>query len=112
MKSAVAKRSIVIAGHRTSVSLEQEFWEGLKMIAGEREVTLSKLVTSIDSDRQHVNLSSSLRLFVLNHYRRMLFGEGGVWRAASTRTEPHPRRTPEESEPDPVERGRHAKAIS
>jgi len=69
MKSPVVKRSIVIAGHKTSVSLEDAFWRGLKEIASGRNATLSDLVASIDSDRQHGNLSSALRLFVLNFYR-------------------------------------------
>jgi len=72
MKSPVVKRSIVIAGHKTSVSLEDAFWKGLKEIAAERSVTLSELVASIDSDRQHGNLSSGIRLFVLDHYRSQI----------------------------------------
>ena len=69
MKSPVVKRSIVIAGHKTSVSLEDAFWKGLKEIAGDRDMTLSDLVATIDSERQHGNLSSAIRLFVLDHYR-------------------------------------------
>jgi predicted DNA-binding ribbon-helix-helix protein len=69
MKSPVVKRSIVIAGHKTSVSLEDAFWRGLKDIAVSRHVTLSDLVGSIDSERKHGNLSSAIRLFVLNHYQ-------------------------------------------
>jgi len=69
MKSPVVKRSIVIAGHKTSVSLEDAFWKSLKEIAGGRDMTLSDLVASIDSDRRHGNLSSAIRLFVLDHYR-------------------------------------------
>jgi predicted DNA-binding ribbon-helix-helix protein len=69
MKSPVVKRSIVIAGHKTSVSLEDAFWKGLKEIAGDRNVTLSDLVASIDTGRQCGNLSSAIRLFVLDHYR-------------------------------------------
>ena len=69
MKSPVVKRSIVIAGHKTSVSLEDAFWKGLKEIAIGREVTLSDLVASIDTDRRHGNLSSAIRLFVLDFYR-------------------------------------------
>jgi predicted DNA-binding ribbon-helix-helix protein len=72
MKSPVVKRSIVIAGHKTSVSLEDAFWKGLKDIAGERETTLSDLVAAIDSERQHGNLSSAIRLFVLDFYRNRL----------------------------------------
>src|SRR3954452_18723478 len=69
MKSPVVKRSIVLAGHKTSVSLEDAFWTGLKEIAGGRHMTLSDLIGAIDAQRQHGNLSSGLRLFVLNHYR-------------------------------------------
>jgi len=69
MKSPVLKRSIVIAGHKTSVSLEEAFWRGLKDIAVNRRVTLSDLVGTIDAERQHGNLSSAIRLFVLEHYQ-------------------------------------------
>ena len=69
MKSPVVKRSIVIASHKTSVSLEDAFWKGLKDIANHRDVTLSDLVATIDTERVHGNLSSAIRLFVLDHYR-------------------------------------------
>jgi predicted DNA-binding ribbon-helix-helix protein len=69
VKSLVSKRSIVIAGHKTSVSLEDEFWNSLKQIAGERGMTLTELVGAIDRDREHANLSSAIRLFVLGLYR-------------------------------------------
>ena len=69
MKSLVVKRSIVVAGHKTSVSLEDAFWSGLKEIADRRVMTLSELVGAIDKERQHTNLSSALRLFVLDFYR-------------------------------------------
>jgi predicted DNA-binding ribbon-helix-helix protein len=69
MKSPVIKRSIVIAGHKTSVSLEDAFWRGLKDIATTRQTTLSDLVAVIDTGRRHGNLSSAIRLFVLEHYR-------------------------------------------
>ena len=69
MKSAIVKRSIVIAGHKTSVSLEDAFWQGLKEIAGERHTSLSDLVAAIDSERQRGNLSSAIRLFVLDFHR-------------------------------------------
>ena len=68
MKSPVVKRSIVITGHKTSVSLEDKFWVSLKGIAAERSQTLSDLVQSIDTERQHGNLSSGIRLFVLDYY--------------------------------------------
>ena len=69
MKSPVFKRSIVVAGHKTSVSLEDSFWSGLKEIARVRHMTLSELVGTIDKQRQHTNLSSALRVFVLDFYR-------------------------------------------
>jgi predicted DNA-binding ribbon-helix-helix protein len=81
MNSAVIKRSIVIAGHKTSVSLEDAFWSGLKEIAGERDTTLSKLVAAIDADRRHTNLSSAIRLFVLDFYRNR-FGANPAVRSA------------------------------
>ena len=76
MKSPVVKRSIVIAGHKTSVSLEDAFWRGLKEIAVDRRTTLSDLVASIDSGRPHGNLSSAIRLFVLSHYQSRPNGHG------------------------------------
>jgi predicted DNA-binding ribbon-helix-helix protein len=77
MKSPVVKRSIVIAGHKTSVSLEDAFWKGLKEIASGRDMTLSDLVAAIDSERQHGNLSSAIRLFVLDFYRNQLSDHNG-----------------------------------
>jgi predicted DNA-binding ribbon-helix-helix protein len=72
MKSPVVKRSVVVAGHKTSVSLEDAFWKCLKEIAGKRQTNLSDLVAVIDSQRQHSNLSSAIRLFVLDFYRTQL----------------------------------------
>lgn len=69
MKSSVAKRSIVIDGHKTSVSLEDAFWTDLKEIAYARRVTLSELVAGIDAMRKQSNLSSAIRLFVLEHFQ-------------------------------------------
>jgi predicted DNA-binding ribbon-helix-helix protein len=60
MESSVVKRSIVLAGHKTSVSLEDAFWQGLKDIAKTQRKTLSDLVGSIDIDREHGNLSFDL----------------------------------------------------
>jgi predicted DNA-binding ribbon-helix-helix protein len=68
-RSSVIKRSIVVAGHKTSVSLEDAFWQGLKEIAGRRESTLSDIVAAIDGERSYGNLSSAIRLYVLDHYR-------------------------------------------
>jgi predicted DNA-binding ribbon-helix-helix protein len=69
MKSLVVKRSIVLAGHKTSVSLEEPFWQGLKDIASKRRQSLSELVGRIDAERKFGNLSSAVRLFVLSHYQ-------------------------------------------
>ena len=69
MISSVVKRSVVIGGHKTSVSLEDLFWTELRKIAQARQVTLSKLVTNIDGKREQNNLSSAIRLFVLHHFR-------------------------------------------
>jgi predicted DNA-binding ribbon-helix-helix protein len=78
MKSPVIKRSIVIAGHKTSVSLEDAFWKGLKVIATGRGLTLSEVVGEIDSGRAQSNLSSALRLFVLAHYRTQTTADGEI----------------------------------
>jgi len=69
VKSSVVKRSIVIDGHKTSVSLEDAFWDHLKAIAHTQQATLSALVATIDEKRQHGNLSSAIRLFVLEYFR-------------------------------------------
>ena len=69
MKSSVTKRNIVIDGHKTSVSLEDTFWNALKEIAYTQQTTLSELVAHIDSVRKQRNLSSAIRLFVLEHFR-------------------------------------------
>jgi predicted DNA-binding ribbon-helix-helix protein len=72
MESLVVKRSIVIAGHKTSVSLEDAFWRGLKEIATGHDLTLSEMVAVIDSGRAQGNLSSAIRLFVLDYYRAQI----------------------------------------
>ena len=69
MKSAIVKRSIVINGHKTSVSLEDAFWSSLKNIAHTEGVPVSKMVTDIDKTREHCNLSCAIRLFVLEQVR-------------------------------------------
>ena len=72
MKSSVVKRSIVIDGRKTSVSLEDPFWTELKNIAHTRQVTLSDLVTKIEDTREQSNLSSAIRLFVLHHFQERM----------------------------------------
>lgn len=69
MRSPVIKRSIVVGGHKTSVSLEEAFWNGMKEISGQRNMTLSELVGEIDHGREQGNLSSAIRLFVLDYFR-------------------------------------------
>jgi predicted DNA-binding ribbon-helix-helix protein len=72
MQSAVIKRSIVVAGHKTSVSLEDAFWHSLKEIGKGQKMTLSNLIAEIDAHRPHRNLSSAIRLFVLDYFRAQL----------------------------------------
>ena len=69
MKSLVVKRSVHINGHKTSVSLEDAFWSGLKEIADAQGTTLSAMVAEIDKKREQSNLSSAIRLFVLDQVR-------------------------------------------
>jgi predicted DNA-binding ribbon-helix-helix protein len=64
-----SNRSITIADHKTSVSLENEYWDCLREIAVERAISLEALVAAIDANRQHANLSSAIRIFVLQFYR-------------------------------------------
>ena len=82
MKSSILKRSVVIAGHKTSISLEDAFWECLRRIANDRGQTLSALIGCIDTDRERANLSSAVRLFVLGFYRGQPDPEGGTRLAA------------------------------
>ena len=70
LKSQILKRSVVIAGHKTSVSLEQAFWDGLKEAAAARNVSLYGMISEIAQGQ--VNMSSVLRLFVLDFYREQV----------------------------------------
>ena len=65
----IVKRSVTVGGHKTSISLEAEFWNGLKEIAERQKLTVSALLRQIDSGREHANLSSAVRIFVLEDYR-------------------------------------------
>ena len=69
MRSMIIKRSVIVNGHRTSVSAEDAFWTELKLIARQKGVSLSDLITNIDRDKQASNLSSALRVFVLRYCR-------------------------------------------
>jgi len=82
MKSTIIKRSIVINGHKTSISIEDQFWAALKSIAAERKLTLSQLVSMVDDNRESGNLSSAVRVFVLSQYRRQKVPEDSLEKPA------------------------------
>ena len=69
MKSLVVRQSVDINGHHSSVSLEAAFWNALKEIAVAQNISVNGLVSKIDREREAANLSSAIRLFVLDHYR-------------------------------------------
>ncbi len=69
MKSAIAKRSVVLDRHKTSISLEDDFWNGVRAIADRKKIKLTELLAQIDAERNHSNLSSAIRVFVLNEMR-------------------------------------------
>jgi predicted DNA-binding ribbon-helix-helix protein len=69
MKSAITKRSVVIGGHKTSVSLEEPFWSAVREIAGTQQMTVSSLLRQIDLERRNANLSSAIRVYVLENVR-------------------------------------------
>jgi predicted DNA-binding ribbon-helix-helix protein len=97
MKSCIVKRSIVISGHKTSISLEDAFWKGLKEIAQGRGLNLSEMVALIDSGRAQGNLSSAVRLFVLDHYRTVVGAAAGEQAS-------HREKTTRDSDPTAIER--------
>ena len=73
--AAVIKRSLTVSGHRTSISLEDAFWSGLRGIAAERGLSVAALVAEVDRGRGLSNLSSALRVFVLARFRGTIDGE-------------------------------------
>jgi predicted DNA-binding ribbon-helix-helix protein len=75
--SSIVKRSVVVGGLKTSVSLEDEFWNVMREISKARGMTLSELVAEIKTGRQEGNLSSAIRLFVLEHFRSRAVGPTG-----------------------------------
>ncbi len=83
MQSTVVKRSVKIDGHTTSVSLEDAFWNALKEIAAARKMTLAELATSINAKREHANLSSAIRLFILDYFRIQISAATGAGDAPS-----------------------------
>jgi predicted DNA-binding ribbon-helix-helix protein len=70
MKPNITKRSVVIAGHKTSVSLEEPFWTAVREISQARAITVSALLHEIDRNRANANLSSAVRVFVLDYVRQ------------------------------------------
>jgi predicted DNA-binding ribbon-helix-helix protein len=70
MTSTIAKRSVVIDGHKTSVSLEEPFWQAVRAITDKRKITISELLREIDQNRDNANLSSAVRTFVLDQFRQ------------------------------------------
>ena len=84
MRGGLRKRSVVIAGHATSLTLEEAFWQDLREVARRRGLSVTALVRAVDAGRGG-NLSSALRLFVLDCYRR---GEIGPAAGGATRLAP------------------------
>lgn len=72
MKSPIIKRSVVIHGHKTSVSLEQPFWDAFRDLADGERISTSALLRKVDAEREHANLSSAIRVFVLRRMREMI----------------------------------------
>ena len=67
--SSVIKRSVIRNGHKSSISLEDQFWDALREIADEKDIAISTLVAAIDHNRTTSNLSSAIRVYVLDHFR-------------------------------------------
>ena len=63
------KRSITLAGHKTSIALEDEFWKALREIAAQNRLSLTEQIAQIDSTRKNANLTSSLRVFILLYFK-------------------------------------------
>jgi predicted DNA-binding ribbon-helix-helix protein len=71
MKSPIIKRSVVIHGHKTSVSLEQPFWDAFRDLAEGERISTSALLRKVDAERNNSNLSSAIRVFVLRRIREL-----------------------------------------
>ena len=72
MRNGIRKRSVVISGRKTSVSVEDEYWSSLKEISVLKGLTVTQLLSQIDADRSQENFSSAIRIFVLRHYKSLL----------------------------------------
>jgi predicted DNA-binding ribbon-helix-helix protein len=68
MQSTIVKHSLVINGRKTSISLEDAFWAAFRKIAAERKLTLSELAADVNDRHKRGNLSSAIRVYVLQHY--------------------------------------------
>ena len=90
MKSPVVKRSIVVAGHKTSVSLEEAFWNGMKEIAAVRSLTMTERVGEIEGGRQKGNLPSAIRLYVLDYFRSRAIPSTGNGSSRMQAEDSHP----------------------
>ncbi len=69
--SSPNKHTVVINGHNTSVFVEDDFWIELKKISSDKKVSLSELISLIDQNKKKSNLSSAIRLYILNHLRKI-----------------------------------------
>jgi predicted DNA-binding ribbon-helix-helix protein len=90
--SLLTKRSVVVNGHKTSASIERPFWDALREIAVRNDTKLQALISKIDQDRQHKNLSSCIRLFVLDFYRSAAQTRASNPTSAAEKTKDVPRR--------------------
>ena len=88
MTSKIEKRSVTIGGHKSSVSLEDTFWANLQGIARAQGCAVSNLIAEIDKGRQVGNLSSAIRVFVLEYFRAKANGQAESGRAASSEESP------------------------
>jgi predicted DNA-binding ribbon-helix-helix protein len=78
MKSLIVKHSVFVKNHKTSISLEDDFWKGLKKIAESRKQNVYHLIDEIDRKRKFANLSSAIRLFVLQSYKDQIGHRGRI----------------------------------
>lgn len=70
MNDFLKKRSVSIAKHATSITLEKPFWEALKMIAADQKKSINQIITEVDANKPaHANLSSAVRVFILQHFK-------------------------------------------
>ena len=83
MQSRLVRRSVIVAGQKVTFNLEDAFWRGLKEMAAWRDMSLADLIATIDYGTNSENLSSAIRLFVLNFYRHQLFAADHLLRSVA-----------------------------